>query len=333
MLHFNFWYLLMPLGAAVAAIVGYCRSHRAGKYSARRDSKTAKLDYLCATILGAVLCIMIYAESRDGLYWLFVAKAQDAMGELVGLMCCVVAPVVLSVCYGTILRRVASRCSRIGLVRLRCPAKKRRNPDGRIVTVVQAADLVKLLIQNGTPKEALRNEPPQRYYVDDEGTTEDPAADEDLSPEQKLRELFPPRVPSKNLVETEVVEPDGSWHTIEIPENQVSGLKMAMMGYCASMARARAMIASMLSKKMVTAEPAEVKQAQEQVGSKTLLEDATAGLSADDRKLVTDLIEQTPGLDELVRSNRYVLHIQLKGEGPKRQAQCSMRVKRRASSA
>lgn len=331
MLHFNFWYLLMPLGAAVAAIVGYCRSHRAGKYSARRDSKTAKLDYMCAIVLGTVLCIMIYAESHDGLYWLFVAKAQDAMGELVGLMCCLVAPAVLSACYGTILRQVASRCSQIGLVRLRCPAKKRRNPDGRLVTVIKAADLVELLVRNGTPKEALRNEPPQRYHEPEDVTGI--TTDEDLSPEQKLRELFPPRVPSKNLVETEVVEPDGSWHTIKMPENQVLGLKMAMMGYCASMARARAMIASMLPEKMITPEPAEVKQAQEQVGSKTLLEDATAGLSADDRKLVTDLIEQTPGLDELVRSNRYVLHIQLKGEGPKRQAQCSMRVKRRASSA
>ena len=39
--HFNFWYLFAPLGAFVAAYVGYKRSHRNGKHRERLDARSA----------------------------------------------------------------------------------------------------------------------------------------------------------------------------------------------------------------------------------------------------------------------------------------------------
>ncbi len=322
---FNFWYLFAPLGAIVAALVGYNRSHIDGEYSVRNEKETAKIDYLVAAVFSTVLCVLIYAESRYGLYQLFVAGAEDAFGELVGLMCCLAAPVIVAVCYGILLRKIGSKCAQIGFVCWHCSVTKRRSSDGRVATVIQAADIVQVLIASGIKKEALQSsDAPSAYY---EPVIDNVPAEDQLPAKKTLQEILLSDPPSKKLVETEVVEPDGSWHKVQVPENQVLDLRLTMMSYCRTMARSQALINKILAETEASSQPVdeatEAKSLDQQEVKKSMLEAAIAGLDVADQEIIRDLVARTPGLQETIESGDYNLRLRLVGEGAERHVRFS----------
>lgn len=317
---FNFWYLFAPLGAIVAALVGYNRSHIDGEYSARNEKETAKIDYLVAAVFSTVLCVLIYAESRYGLYQLFVAGAEDAFSELVGLMCCLAAPVIVAVCYDILLRKIGSKCAQIGFVCWHCSVTKRRSSDGRVATVIQAADIVQVLIASGIKKEALQSsDAPSAYH---EPVIDNVPAEDQLPAKKTLQEILLSDPPSKKLV-----EPDGSWHKVQVPENQVLGLRLTMMSYCRTMARSQALINKILAETEASSQPVdeatEAKSLDQQEVKKSMLEAAIAGLDVADQEIIRNLVARTPGLQETIESGDYSLRLRLVGEGAERHVRFS----------
>lgn len=354
--HFNFWYLFAPLGAFVAAYVGYKRSHRNGKHYARLDARSAWLDIVIATVAASILCALFYIESHRGMYEFFVVDANDGLAVLVGLICMVFAPPIVSAIYGWALWKIGHRFAKIGICIFYCRTTQYRNRKGEVKCIIDFDDLLaaiakatareqrtRLLLQvifwkrymenrqnmpqtkaQLTKTKAKARATEQRKVKETISATPQNAETAQLKNQAvsfapvstDIRETALPTqrpAPSENLVTTTLHGPDGKVWEVEVPENRVADLQLAMLRYCNTMAAAQKLIQT----SMREAEAIRLQRVHEENWQSFLRE--LEKLDRHDQKLITATLRQYPLLRKVIESENLHIRLRLVGKGANRQ--------------
>lgn len=344
---FNFWYVFAPLGAIVAAYVGYNRSHRNGKHRVKLDLHTAWLDIAVSAVASTILCALFFIESHRGLVELFVGDGTDGLGALFGAVCAIIAPPIVSALYGWGLWKLAQYCAKIGVCSFYCRATPRRDRYGEIKYIIDATDLAIAIAAatakdrrtrrfwqatfrhaqrqtKGTQNQAkTKSTPTQTRSRKERTTSSNLNRPQDYSAQTDTRFESTPTAqsslpttrpaPSEKLVTTTLHGPDGSSREIEVPENRVADLQMAMLRYCNSMAKAQSMIRSALQ------ETEAIKRERARLELRAEFEETVKQLDPVDRKLIRQALKQYPWLGGIIESDNLHIRIRFVGTGSKHQ--------------
>jgi len=308
---FNFWFVFAPIGALIAALVSYECSHSYGEYCDTQARKYAWIAKVVPIVAGVILCILIYEESWLGLCQLFVGGANDALSDLVGLMLCLLTPILMSAVYARMLYWLASRCSQIGSSILYCRTIVQYEC-GQAKTVLNTSDLIEILLKAGWNPSSVQ----EQHDVDE--------AEEAEKPEREIPKFLSSSPPSKTLVETEAFNPDGTKRKVLVPENQVLEFKLTMMHYCLTMARVQKLLRPLETEEApVLEQPIEAAFVQQKQPEKSAFEALLEKLDEQDQKLMRAAVDKMPGLIELIEAGDVTVNAKFIGGGTDRRVRFS----------
>lgn len=310
---FNFWFIFAPIGALIAALVGYECSHSYGEYCDAQARKYAWIAKVVPIVAGVILCVLIYKESWLGLCQLFVSESNDALSDLIGLMLCLFTPILMSAAYARMLYGLASRCSQIGSSVLYCRATVQYER-GQAKTVLDTSDLIEILLKAGWNPSSVR----EQHDVDEA------EAEEAEEPETEMPKFLPSYPPSKTLVETEAFNPDGTKRKVLVPENQVLEFKLTMMHYCLTMARVQKLLRPLENEEApVLEQPIEAAFVQQKQPEKSAFEALLEKLDEQDQKLMRAAVDKMPGLIDLIEAGDVTVNAEFIGGGADRRVRFS----------
>ncbi len=321
--HFNFWYVIAPLGAIVTALVGYNRSHRYGKHYVRLEWHNVWLNKTLAVFFAILVCVLIFIESHLGMVELFMVRASDDLSFFFGAVAVACAPIMVSALYGVGLFYLARRCARIGAKKVyRCPIHRRLTVNGRERLIIKASDLAKILI------EALVDDPKRRRLLKTEIDRQSKLVSfaqhntkAEETPATKLVEFPAHSASSGKLVEFEFCDASGVWHKITAPANCAATLQASIISYKRALNNAWKVVQLSASEAQVIPGLPEYEHTSLAAQKPTAMEQLQAaleGLSPEDRQLVEEAVAMRPGLFEKVDNDDAYLRIQLVGKGEQR---------------